>query len=744
MRVPALAAITIGLLLAASVPASAAAPPRTVRLVSGGKAAGFNIAFANAVSADGSRAVFSTDEPLVQADTNMTTDAYARDSNGTLQLIGTGKALGGSFYVGMSANGDRVWYTTTSRDLAQDVDNVADIYELRRDGTRRQISEGGAAGGPARFIDASDDGDHVLFDTVEKIAGTGDDDAFLDLYDRRGDGTLRLVTPGTTLGANADIDRRTVSADGSRVTFFTNEQLVLADTDIATDSYSVPTTGTGYTLVTPGTADSTTGFANRAGTRTWFTTMSKLVTADKDAAADVYERRSDGSIHLVSGGTAETPATLITALDDGSSVIFSTTEKLLGADGDVTGDDLYERRADGSLRLVSGGSTTAAAVFLGENADGSVVFRTDENLLPAADADGVSDVYLRRANGTLALLTPSTAAAVTPVPAPPIIPNGNARTVMDLVNDLPGDTNAVTDAYEATTDGLRLLATNVVDGTAASNAQSAASSTQSADGSRILFTTFTAIAGTGDIDTAEDVYEADFAVPVLSGVPTLAGSGKAGTTHTCTAPAAVGEGITILTTWLRDTTPIAGATAKTFKPGVAEAGHNLKCRITARNGAGADAADSTARRVGPAARATALAGFPIVGTTLGCTTFAGATSTTYAWKRGTRTVRGRRARTFKISKADLGKRLTCTATGKAGALSAVVTLRVTVPSRCTVPNVRGLTPAAAKTKLGNAGCRSRTSKVTGTGVAKGLVLGTSPARGAKRPNGARITIRVRR
>ena len=61
-----------------------------------------------------------------------------------------------------------------------------------------------------------------------------------------------------------------------------------------------------------------------------------------------------------------------------------------------------------------------------------------------------------------------------------------------------------------------------------------------------------------------------------------------------------------------------------------------------------------------------------------------------------------------------------------------------------MPNVRGLTPAAAKTKLGNAGCRSKISKVSGTGVAKGLVLGTSPARGAKRANGARITIRVRR
>jgi hypothetical protein len=737
MRGPALVAITIGLLLGSTVAASAAAPPRTVRLISGGND---TLALATetvpvGISADGSRAVFETDLGLVASDTNGLIDIYARDSNGTLQLIST--AAGGfPAFVGMSANGDRVWYTTTHKDLPADIDSVADIYEMRRDGTRRQISEGAAVVVPATFVDASDDGAHVLFDTIEPIPGTGDTGVSHDLYDRRADGTLHLVTPNTLLNVATNPDSHVLSADGARLTIVTNEQLVATDTDAQNDSYSVPTAGGAYTLVTPGTADSTPGIINRAGTRTWFTTISRLVAADTDTAADVYERRSDGSIHLVSGGVTNTPATLVGGLQDGSSMIFSTTEGLLGTDADGTGSDLYERRGDGSLRLVSGGTTTAASVFLGENADGSVVFQSDDNL---ADSDGVTDLYLRRADGSLLLLTPSTPTAVTGVPPSPTIPSSLARTVLDIGPDLPGagDTDGVGDVYEATTDGLRLLAANVTGSTAASDAESA-------DGSRILFTTPTAIAGTGDIDTAEDVYEAAFAVPVLTGVPTLVGSGKAGTTHTCTAPAAVGEGITILTTWLRDTTVIAGATARTFKPGVAEAGHNLKCRITARNGAGADAADSTTRRVGPAARATALAGFPIVGTTLGCTTFAGATSTTYAWKRGTRTVRGRRARTFKIGKADLGKRLTCTATGKAGALSAVVTLRVTVPNRCTVPNVRGLTPAAAKTKLGNAGCRSKTSKVAGTGVAKGLVLGTSPARGAKRPNGARITIRVRR
>ncbi len=292
--------------------------------------------------------------------------------------------------------------------------------------------------------------------------------------------------------------------------------------------------------------------------------------------------------------------------------------------------------------------------------------------------------------------------------------------------------------YEATVDGPRRLAPGVADGTTLAPSQMAA------DGSRILFHTVTALTA-GDTDTSQDVYEAAFALPKLSGVTTMAGNGRVGATHTCTVPAtATGEGIIRSIAWLRDAAVIAGATARTYKPVVADAGRSLRCRAVARNGVGAATVDSAPRAIAPAALATKFAGFPIVGTKLTCTAFAGATTTGYAWKRGTRAVKGRKARTYAVAKADLGKRLTCTATGRKGALVTKAALSLTVPKRCTVGNVRGLTPPAAQTKLGNAGCRTKVSKVTGSGVKKGLVLGTSPARGAKRDNGARITIRVRR
>ena len=168
MRGSALVAITIGLLLGSTVAASAAAPPRTVRLISGGNATGLTLPFVSGISADGSRAVFETDVGLVLSDTNGSNDVYARDRDGTLQLISTA-TTGLPAFVGISANGDRVWYTTGHRDLPADLNtSTPDVYEMRRNGTRRLISSGGAGVAPGRFIDASDNGDHVLFDTVER------------------------------------------------------------------------------------------------------------------------------------------------------------------------------------------------------------------------------------------------------------------------------------------------------------------------------------------------------------------------------------------------------------------------------------------------------------------------------------------------------------------------------------------------------------------------------------------------
>lgn len=134
-----------------------------------------------------------------------------------------------------------------------------------------------------------------------------------------------------------------------------------------------------------------------------------------------------------------------------------------------------------------------------------------------------------------------------------------------------------------------------------------------------------------------------------------------------------------------------------------------------------------------------VAGFPIVGTRLTCpNTVTGATATTTKWNRGTTVVATTAG--YLVTTVDRTRSLTCTvtATGPGGTTTATSAAR-TVPGVCRVPATRGLTILKAKTALANRGCRSTVTRLTGTGVAVGRVLGTTPGAGIIRANGTTIT-----
>ena len=488
-----------------------------------------------------------------------------------------------------------------------------------------------------------------------------------------------------------------------------------ADTDGGQlDAYTVPLAGGSYTLVTPGTAGVTTPIFFPLTGSTFFSTGASFDAADVDATTDVYEHRSDGSLHLVSGGTASVPASLISVSPDGRAVLFETNETLSAQDGDQGASDIYERTLGGAVRLVSGGTGPEPALMYTQDASHAVTFLTSEALVPD-DTDGALDLYLRRADGRLSLLTPGVANAggltgesffVAP-----------ARTTL-TGPDLPdtGDANGQIDIYEVTDDGLRLVVPPVPGGTGGIGIQSA-------DGSRILVTTASPIPGTGDGDSVSDVYVAEFAAPVLTGPPALAGSGRVGTRHTCTATIS-GEGTATSFEWLRDGVPIPGQRSASYAPSLVDAGRDLACRATIANAIGSDTAISAARRIAPVAVASRLVGFPIRGTSLTCSGFVGASSgVTYRWRRGSQLVAGQVARTYRLSSADLGRRVTCSATATSGPASTAVTSSLAVPRRCVVPRVRGLTSAHAATRLGNAGCRVRLWSVAGVGVGRGSAIG---------------------
>jgi hypothetical protein len=399
-------------------------------LVSTGPAGGngdFFIFFSGA-SADGSRVFFLTDEPLVSADTDVETDVYER-AGGQTALVSTGPAGGnGDFFAGFdgaSADGSRVFFVTGESLVMADTDGSEDVYE--RAGGQTTLVSTGPAGGNGGFdvssSFASADGSRVFFVTGESLVGADSDGGSEDLYERAGGQTTLVSTGPVAASGTFEVSRGGVSADGARVFFETDEPLVGADTDAKLDVYERAAGQT--TLVSTGPAGGNGAFnhffegASADGSRVLFSASEPLVGADTDAAVDVYER-AGGQTALIStgpaGGNGHFSAEPVGASADGSRVFFKTQESLISADTDAR-EDVYER-AGGQTTLVStgpaGGNGDFDAAFRDASADGArVFFETDESLL-SADSDTVTDVYAK-----------SIPAPENP-PSPPPAPGGGA------------------------------------------------------------------------------------------------------------------------------------------------------------------------------------------------------------------------------------------------------------------------------------------------------------------------------
>src|SRR4051812_48124587 len=133
-----------------------------------------------------------------------------------------------------------------------------------------------------------------------------------------------------------------------------------------------------------------------------------VLTASALASHDVTERLSFGP----TGGNGAIAANYRGISSDGTRVFFQTTEKLVSADTD-SAIDLYER-SGATTTLIStgpnGGNGAFAATYSGASQDGTKVFlRTSEKLV-SADTDNAIDIYMRSA-GAAPLIFPGPAAA---------------------------------------------------------------------------------------------------------------------------------------------------------------------------------------------------------------------------------------------------------------------------------------------------------------------------------------------
>jgi hypothetical protein len=392
------------------------------------------------MSSDGSEVFFSTDEPMVAADSDAFEDIYVRDlgenrttmvSQGdaacAAQSCGNGKFDAVFLPKGVAREGGVAFFGSSEKLAPADQDSAFDLYV--RDiaaGTTRLVSAPDPScatcldeGRDPQFRGTDDGGDVAFFATDEKLVGSDGDGGESDIYLRDLDaGTTVLVTiagtcpPDLAVGQNCEPSFGGASADGAHVFFETNERVLAGDTDKFQDVYdwsggTVELTSTGSA---GGNGDFNVVFAGASpdGEAAYFETSESLLSGDGDTTQDVYQR-SGGSTALVSAGEGGRGNQLLPASFEWASlagpqaVVFSTAEALTEGDGDSS-QDIYAR-SGGTTTLVSigpeGGDGESSATFAGAADDGSKIFFSTVESLVGDDADASADVYMRSGEATV-------------------------------------------------------------------------------------------------------------------------------------------------------------------------------------------------------------------------------------------------------------------------------------------------------------------------------------------------------
>ncbi len=435
-------------------------------------------------SPDGAHVYFTTEQSLLGLDTDSRVDLYQR-SGGALGLSSQGPAgFNGPFDLDANPwfgfDSGAAIFATAEPLLSADTDSAIDIYR-RLGGETTLASQGGSFNNPndAHLFGATSDGKHVFFTTRDRLSGRDQDDA-LDLYRREQPDNTVWLSRGPA-GVHAPIDvtpQGFETGDAITSTFTTSERLLSSDTDNSIDLYER------FQRITRLVSQGPNGFngvfdalgpvtQSRDASRLYFRTAEPLVAADTDASADLYERSDGLTTTLISqgpngfnGAFAASPGR---PSADGSRVLFTTAEQLVGADTDDW-PDIYERSGT-TTTLVSQGPNgfngSFAADLQGHSADATRAFFSTNEQLVAADTDASADIYER---------------------------SGATTT---LVSQGPSGFNG---AFDATFEDV------------------------SADGARVVFTTSEPLVA-ADTDPAVDVYERVGGTTILHSAGAVNGNG---------------------------------------------------------------------------------------------------------------------------------------------------------------------------------------------------------------------------
>lgn len=471
-----------------------------------------------------------------------------------------------AFYAGNSADGTIAVFTTEEQMVTGDTDQEEDIFVRALDTglgeyLTRQVSIGPSGGNnaqPAHFDGMSRDGNEIFFSTSERLA-PGDTDSLSDLYVRNlvenrtllvsvKDSTCTSVAcPGA--GAAASFLAKGVASEGGVVFFGTNERLAPADQDGTFDFYARDLEAETTELVsTPDLSCSGCAAEGRAlqfsgtdasGDRAFFTTEETLSSDDDDSGEeDIYVRdRQAGSTELVSRRGTCPPdlppdqncePSFGGVSPDGSHVFFETNERVLEAEDTDEFQDVYEWTA-GAVTLIStgpaGGNGEGNVTFAGSSSGGEVAFFETSEPLVSGDTDSVQDIYRRQGSTTTLVSEGEGGRGNLPFSASfEWVGQGSPEVVVFTTSEalVAADGDSSPDVYARSGGVLTLLSIGPEGGNEDSPATFAKASD---DGSKVFFSTSESLVG-GDTDLSPDVYLRSGGGTVLVSVGQVGGNGE--------------------------------------------------------------------------------------------------------------------------------------------------------------------------------------------------------------------------
>jgi hypothetical protein len=347
----------------------------------------FDWAFPAAISLDGSRLFFSSNDPFTTDDhDNRHNDVYERTNGDTILRTGPAGGYTPDHHAYLSStdvtpDGSTVYFATSSQLSPQDTDDGYDLYVNDAAGTRLFLGSSGISGNPGaslassswpnppRWPSTSSDGASVVFASTAQLTPEDQDNEY-DLYRRVG-ADIELVSargPGAS-GPNRGIAGSVhVSADTNRVAWTTAGRLVGADTDEADDVYGWDR-GQLRMLSAPAGSDP---FASRFraylagmsanGDNAYIQTAGRMTSEDTDGEQDLFEATTSGLGFVAFPGAGASGFDRASYFEDvsgdGEHVVFATAARLVAADTDGIGFDLYERTG-GVTRLLTGPVTVS-------------------------------------------------------------------------------------------------------------------------------------------------------------------------------------------------------------------------------------------------------------------------------------------------------------------------------------------------------------------------------------------------